>query len=313
MPESLPRTKWRLKTIIAGLLMSTLGLGSLLWSIYGRHGTAAESVLRELATVLLVGGVLSLVFEFLQRRDFMLALDENADALRTSMRDHHTVVLEETRQHHAAVLGLVKLARQAESMGLVEARSEGGFDYRELLIRSGELVIALNDGRTWVSTNAAYLKQRFREENKTTTVYLVHPRSSLVDVLARKEGIDRNGFLHKLAETVLMLNQLREQGTQLEILGHHLFNPHSVFLGDQYVVLTPYFHSRGRRIVPAYKFENREGDSFYKEIKNDLLALRMDAEDIGAFASAQLGAHAPSVLADATATIVAPGATLQTP
>lgn len=270
--DSVPRTKLRWKSVVLFLVLALVGLVLLVVAVGqpptsapagspptgAGSGTALIALVKELSTVLLIGGTLGVLFELIQRRDFLDAIDERT----------------------AAILSKLELASQADSLGLTESRADGKYNFREMIEESSKLVVALNDGRTWVSTHSAHLKKRLADPSKVTTFFLVHPESPMVEVLAQKEGSNPEGLRHKLSETLGMLRPLRTASTQLTIFGHFLFNPHSVFLADRYVIVTPYFHSRGRRTVPAYRFDDRGPECFFREIQDDMSILQQDARSI---------------------------------
>lgn len=196
--------------------------------------------------------------------------------------------------------GLVRdigLTKEFSRIGLIEACADAStYDYGRIISESKKLVILLNDGRTWISVHRDRLRRRFADSAKETVVYLVHPDSPMVGVLARKAGRDVPALQGRIRETVEILNEIREPQTALEILGHHLFNPHSLVIGDDMAVLTPYFASRGGRTVPAFRFEDTGADCFLRDIVEDLERLRLDSASIAAIGSPAQTRQTPDVL-----------------
>lgn len=149
-----------------------------------------------------------------------------------------------------------------------------------MLLEAKDLTILINDGRTWVSTNSVHLRNRFAQPNLRTRIFLLHPESPMLEVLARKVGSTREHMQNKIHETVRMLTELKGEKTKLTILGHYLFNPHALFLGDQYAIMTPYFTARGRRTVPLLRFHDNSQTSFVRKLKDDVRDLENDAKEI---------------------------------
>jgi hypothetical protein len=273
MTETVSRVRYRLRAVIAGAAFVIVGIVLLVAALQLKTGFIADGA-RELSTLFILGGALHVLYELYLRDDFMRINDENTG-----------IVVRTVRETRVALLEKLQLAQQADDIGLAETRSDAStFDFGALLETSRTLTIVVNDGRTWVSNNADRLRKRFRDGANATDIILLHPSSPMMQVLARKEGSNQAALQHKVAETIKMLKQLKETDTNLRIHGHHLFNPHSVFLGEDYVIVSPYFHSRGRRTVPAYRFRRQEAECYYKEIAADVQALLLDAEDISWYA-----------------------------
>jgi len=250
------------RSTIAILAMVIVGLLFLLASINMEKGFWA-SLLNQLSTVLLVGGIWTGSYELFMRRDFIKINEDQT----------------------SQVLDRITLAEGEDALGLVEVLHDStDFDYTPLLLEAEHLTIVLNDGRTWISTHNDDLRHRLADEDKTTTIFLLHPESPMLHVLARKVDSTRDNLRSKISESIQMLKNLSIEGkTNLEILGHHLYNPHSTFLGDDIAILTLYFTARGRRTVPLLKFKDKERHGFLKMLREDLTDLRNDAEEISDF------------------------------
>jgi hypothetical protein len=261
--------KVRLRTLIASLVFAIIGLVALVISLRIESGFVS-SLLRELTTLCLVGGALSTIYELFQRQDYLRAADRGVSRVLARLTDVERGVIER-----------LKIANRAEQVGLSDAGLDvTGYDYGPLLESSSSVTIIVNDGRTWVSTNSARLRKRLHDSSKKTRIILTHPESAMVSVLALKEGSNASAIKNKLAETLLMLSQLKAPHSDLQVFGHFLFNPHSVFLGDSYIVITPYFHGRGRRSVPHLRFDDKAGDCYFKQSREDIDTLLLDAREI---------------------------------
>jgi hypothetical protein len=176
---------------------------------------------------------------------------------------------------------LSQLAKDSDQMGLVAVMSDASkYDYAEILNYSQQLTVVLNDGRTWASVHRDQLRHRFADSSKETTFILCHPESPMVQVLARKGSTDVETIRAKIKETVTLLEEIMQADTNLEILGHHVFNSFSLVLGDDSAVVIPYFLSRGGRRVPLWKIRKTKTNGFFRDLSDDVQRLRMDTKDI---------------------------------
>jgi NADH:ubiquinone oxidoreductase subunit 6 (subunit J) len=175
----------------------------------------------------------------------------------------------------------LKLARTREAFGLVEVcEDSANFDYSQLILESRMLVVVLNDGRTWASVHRDHLRRRFADSTKATTFVMCHPTSPMLQVLARKSSTDVQSVQSRILDTVRLLREIKQQNTVLEVLGHHLFNPYSLILGDSRAMVTPYFFSRGGHTVPVLTYEDMGKPCYFRDLAADVERLRMDSQDI---------------------------------
>lgn len=259
--ESASKIRWRFTTVIVIFGLVILGLLFLIASIELHEGFWA-SIFRELSTALLVGGIWAGAYEYLMRRDFTVMHDANINR----------------------VISKIETSQNERALGLAEAMSTcDRYEYSSLILESNTLTIVLNDGRTWASWNNTHLKKRFADAEKETTVILLHPESQLLPVMAHKLGMDVNSVQMKIAETVSLLNTLKTPSTKLKILGHNLLNPHSAYLADNYLVMTPYFFSRARSIPPLFKFQDIGGECYFRRSVEDIRALELDCRDLSGY------------------------------
>ena len=211
---------------------------------------------------LIIGGMWTGIYEWYMRTDFV----------------------QMNREHAGEIISQIKLAQGEEEIGLVEVLEDSNdFDYTPILLESNNLTILLNDGRTWISTHSEDLRHRFGDEEKNTTFILLHPDSDMLEIMARKVDSTVDNLRAKIAESIKMLNDLSCSNTKLEILGHYLFNPQSIFLGDSVAVVTMYFTARGRRTVPLMKFLDVGPHAYLRKIREDLHDLKNDTVDISEF------------------------------
>jgi len=177
--------------------------------------------------------------------------------------------------------GSIELSRDYRRLGLVQVHGDcTALDYGPIITESRRLVAVLNDGRTWASVHRDRLRRRLVDPNKDTTFILIHPDSPMVEVLARKGSKDVETIRVRIRDTVQLLEEIKGDNTSLEILGHWLFNPYSLVIGDDTAIVAPYFISRGGRTVPAFVYRDVGPTSHFRDLLKDVERLRMDTKDI---------------------------------
>lgn len=180
----------------------------------------------------------------------------------------------------------VGLTRQFGAVGLSEVWVDSTtYDFGQVITSSRRLVIMLNEGRTWCSVHRDKLRARFADRSTETVVFVIHPESPMIDVLARKASRDSATIRRRIVDTVELLQEIRSPNTSLEILGHFVFNPHALILGDSRALISPYFTARGGRTVPVLCYEDTGASCFFKDIEKDVELLRIDARDISSLSS----------------------------
>lgn len=267
-----PKPPYRMKTVVIGLVCAVAGLVALLVSIEmnEKDHDLAKPLLREFATIMIIGGTLHVTYELFQRLEYVRATEDSAEAILKSV--------DSTAQ---AILERLSLADEASKMGLSNIHSDASnYDYTAMIDHATTLTIVLNDGRTWISHNAVKLRKRFLDPAKSTRLFFLHPESPMQQVLARKYGSSESSLVAKLNETLVMLADMSSPQSKIEVFAHKLFNPHSVFIADSFVVISPYFHSRTRRTVPALRFHDAGEGCFFREVREDIDALRFDADTL---------------------------------
>jgi hypothetical protein len=232
-------------------------------------------------------------YELFQRIEYVRATEESAQA-----------ILKSVERTSEAILERLSVADEAMRMGLSQIHPDASnFDYVPMIDNAARLTIVLNDGRTWVSHHAVKLRKRFLDPAKSTTFFFLHPDSPMQQVLARKYGSSEEILVAKLNETLVMLADMSSPHSNVEVFAHKLFNPHSVFVADSFILISPYFHSRTRRTVPALRFHDAGEGCFFREVSEDIEGLKLDADTMRLpWQSAEAKSIAPSDLTAAVLT-----------
>jgi len=231
--------------LIVGILIVLIQekLGSSNW---------AYPYLSQIASALLVGGTLSLLFKIFVDRDSYKKLTE-------LFRIHDSIIRS----------GLKELHMDSKS-----------YNYSDLIENSKEFTAVLNDGLRWVGKYSVVLGKRFGEKT-TTEFFLVNENGPFVAILASKVGTKEDSLKEKLRQSKkLIIDTYESSGKKgvLKIYAMKNFPTHAVFRGEEHVVLTPYQISSGRRSVPLYVYEKQHGDSVAGDVIGDLEFLRTESE-----------------------------------
>lgn len=247
----------RISTLTVGIIICCVGLTLLTWLTFINFTVALTGI----ALFLAISGTALIAFQINTVR--------REEAIRRETGEIKRVFFENSP------LGLVSVSTDASA-----------HDYSELIISPRRLVIVLNDGRTWLSIHKERLRKRFSDPTKTTTIFLLHPRSEFLSTLAKKESTDVRNLQTKIYESLEIIASVRQSNQRLEVLGHHLYNTQSVVVGDAEAAVTPYFLSRGGRTVPVYTFIDMGGPCYFRDIADDVDQLRLDSEAFDNFSIA---------------------------
>jgi hypothetical protein len=213
-----------------------------------------KSLLEQIASTIMVAATVGLLFEWLTRKEIMTMMDE-------------------TRK---SISAQVRTLRSLEELGLVDAYLDAStYSYHDLILSSHELTVVLNDGRSWVGRNVEHLRTRLLIPNYRTTFVFQHPESEMLEEVLSKKCAQPADFLRqKILDTIRELRSIEKaEGHDLKIMGHFFFNVHSLFITEEYLIMTPYYISPGRNTVAAYFFEKRGQSSQYQRIYNDIQQL----------------------------------------
>jgi hypothetical protein len=298
------RTVFRLKYFLTFAVLTIVGLLILIISLLVAAKYQFLSLfLNQVSTALLVSALLSGIYELSLRLEFLRLNDENTKEFKDISKKKYDKLIEETstlrdelkvlkqefekvsKRSTEQLLEKLDLKKQIGDIGLEEVSlNANSYDYSSLILHSRDLVVVLNDGRTWVSERSDLFQQRFKDSEKTTTFFLTHPNSTLLPILAQREATSEDSIKKKISDTLSRLNLDKCDDTNLKVYGHYFYNPFSLFLGDDVAIITPYFYSRVKRALPVFKFrDNNEAHCYYQLVKLDIESLILDAEDISQF------------------------------
>jgi hypothetical protein len=213
-----------------------------------------KPLLTNLGSTIMVAATVGLLFESLTRREMMHLMNETK----------------------LSIAKQIRTLQSLEDLGLIDAVLDSNtYSFKNLILTSRELIVVMNDGRSWVGRNIDFLQNRMLLPNHKTTFIFQHPESVMcAEVLPKKFEQSSSFVQEKIRETVRELKSYqRADSHELQILGHFLFNSYSMFLTDEYAVMVPYYISPGRNTVPLLFFERRGQSSQYQKFYNDMQQL----------------------------------------
>lgn len=135
----------------------------------------------------------------------------------------------------------------------------------EELERTHELLVVMNDGRSWIDSNREILGRRIRDAAKTTRIVLLHPGSDFLPVLIRKNGKTIAQKIEEIKRSFNALEGDRARPEAIEFRGHHGFNPCSLILTDDFAFVSSFNEirqSRSRRALS--RISERRPQAFRK-------------------------------------------------
>lgn len=219
-----------LSSVAAALLLIAIGLAikedQAFWS----------GMLTNIGQTALVGGALSLAYEYFLREDMIRIQDESERRIIST---------------YGSISEKFDLAEGCLVLGLSRTHlKEHAVDYSEILLSSPNLVMVFNDGRTWLSTHSADIAERMQKPNFKTTLVLTHPQSPFLSALAVKVESTEEHLRAKIAESTKMLSRLNGTGHKLRVVGHFMPTSYSLVMNDDRCIFVPYPISRKEDRIP---------------------------------------------------------------
>ncbi|MDU8023297.1 MAG: hypothetical protein E7J15_06000 [Neisseria sp.] len=243
--------------VIASILI-ILGLLSLI--IKTKLATSNNPInlyISDLPSTFLITGLLSLLFKLVQDKETM-----------------------------SSIRKLFKIHESIDVIGLKEIHSSSSnYNYENIIINSDTLSIVMNDGQRWVGNNIVALEKRFCKKSDLF-IFLVHPESKFLDILAEKtNNDDTEGLKNKINSTVSRIKEAYEKSTKkgnVIIYGiNKVFPTKSIFLTEDTLLETPYQTSSGRVTIPMYIYEKVSyQNSIYEFVAHDIEELKKESEKI---------------------------------
>lgn len=294
--------------LIASLALSLLKLGW--WTDF------LSSMFREVATILIVSGLWTGIYESFLKSKFIEAFKDETEQQKIEIvQSLQTIVRNEIRQEDEGILSCLddqnkrlaevsktiyeKIEKSASilriEMGVTESMEKIGLvrvfedtynqpNYQQMILTARKLTILLNNGDTWLTggngEKMKWFEKRFLEEEKETTFILIHPDAPALEVIAQREGKKSHAFKQKIENTVNTLRRLKKEKTKLDVYGYKLYYPYSLYLTEEYALFSPFMAASSKGSIPGYQYVGRGEDSFYEKLLGDIQALMKYTESI---------------------------------
>ncbi len=271
--ETVASVKFSFKHLIAALVVMLVAV-ALIWWVDSwseddkRHYAVAKVIIDHIAAALVIAAVWHTINEFFLKRDFLKIHAEFKNDVNEKLVNMRMILSNE-----------IGSARKDAKLGLIDTFHDvTAFSYSEFIAHPQELTVVLSDGYNWVSTHLDTLRARIQDPAKKTKFFLVHPESSMVQVIALKVGQDPEVYKQKIISTMKVLAAEIVDGTNLKIFGHFGIIHHALYLGDRLAV-TPYYFSRKKRNPPVFVFEK---GSYVSRVQLDLNDLERESKELSA-------------------------------
>lgn len=199
-----------LRTVIVGLVTLLVGLLLISIAIYLERGSWSWPIfVGTIGATILVGGVATCLQEWLTRRDFLGTIKQHVDQIRQ----------------------LIAVSKNMDRLGLYDVDVDcNTYDFSQLIATSKRLIVCVNDGRTWLSRNSEFLKERFSQPDRSTVFVIMHPDSPALQIQADKVGTTLEALRIKVNELLAIIKRLRHSRTDLKIYGHNFTIPNPSIL-----------------------------------------------------------------------------------
>jgi hypothetical protein len=145
-----------------------------------------------------------------------------------------------------------------------------GYSYREIVEHSSDLIVIVNDGRSFIDTNRELFRDRLASKAKSTRICFVHPKSPYLELLLRKNGKTREVQLEEIRRSLGVLSENSPPGAHLEIKGHMRVSPYSLVLSEDLALMTPYLFFEAGSLPMLIV---GRGTELYEQYRNDALKL----------------------------------------
>lgn len=276
--ESIPNVQFRLKFIIVFLIVLLIGFVLLIVSHYLDTQSLWKLLMEQLSTAFIIGSFTGILYEYFMRKEFISSTQEQTKILHEGI----CKLSEEAKQRAEKITDYFSGHVEQKEIGLTHCYKEvDRFDFAGIIEEAPELIVVLNDGRTWVGNYFQRFQNRFSDQNKKTTFVLLHPESDALKLQAFKVGGDAMSIKMKISETIREIKKAnKNNNNNVFILGHKFYSTLSVFVTDRVAIVTPYFVSKVRQTPPVFVFERTSQDCFYNKLRTDVGSLICDAEDI---------------------------------
>ena len=265
----------RSKVIIISLVFLVAGLILLFtYALYQqRLEVWATNILQELASVLIISGAISAISEFFTRNDYLTEIYGIEKRLRASF----------FTSENLSRLG---------NFGIVDCCPDAGrYNYSKFIKDSDTLIVCVNDGRSWLSSNIHPLREHMMKPNSKTIFIMLNPNGRYIPILADKIGLKVNYQTEKIKDTCNQLIDVykrlpRPTNASISIYWIDLPIVNTIYFSDSLAIIGSFNTSRPRGPMTLLLIANLEDkDTYYHFVKEDLQRLIKDPQTICVFSA----------------------------
>lgn len=167
---------------------------------------------------------------------------------------------------------------QIEKIGLERIIYENNMESVGVdLSEPAELFIAMNDGKNFFTNNSRKLSERFKKENRRTTVILMSPESESERILNARNGKQKEGYYaNKIKDAAKDFKEFHRGAPKNNLLEIRYFRFNvsmSVVATEDVAIVGLYRNSAGKSLTPpSFVFINNgdvgEYANIFKDVKN---------------------------------------------
>lgn len=223
------------------------------------------SLIQEMASVLIISGTVSAISGLYTTQEFVGRLSKTEEHIKNSLLTNDRL-------------------KRLGNVGIVDAYADATrYDFTSFIENAHKLTLCLNDGKSWLSNNLNALRKHMSAIKSETTLVLVDPDGEYVKVLAQRTNQDMSYQANKIRDTchrLIDLHQSLENSNNrvVKIFFHDLPSVHSIFLSEDFAIISEYTTSRPRIAVPLLIAASSGQDSYYHFIRTDVGNLISDSQ-----------------------------------
>lgn len=273
---------FKLKHLVAALIILVIAISILYWvdtwttDMKDKHSVAG-SVINHIAGAMIIAAIWHSINEFFLRKEFLAEIKELLSPLESELFVSKSEIENRISNLKTELSKEIGSARKDTKLGLVDTLHDvAGYSYSDFIMHPRELTIVIRDGYSWVSMNIEALRARLSDPAKKTKVFLTHPDSEMVDIIAKRINLDPASYKSRIVQTVRVLAAEVVKDTDLVIFGHFGITHHALYLGDRLAV-TPYYLSRKKKNPPLFIFQ---GGTFVSQIQKDINELELESMEL---------------------------------
>lgn len=170
----------------------------------------------------------------------------------------------------------IPLLQRANEIGIASIPEDGSIeilDFKE----SKDFIVAMNDGKFFLSKNAENLCSRFEKEGMTTIFIFLDGESDAAKLLCHANGKDDvNSYKNKINQAISEIKNFATKYPKhnFEIYAYSKgYFRTSIILTDTKALVGTYRNSPGKRKLPLHILISKYGSEFYA-IQDDIMELR---------------------------------------